>query len=87
MSSIKVSLIGDNLVHNFIIYPETGSIEFALVKTCNKFSYCTESRNVLQYCTGLRRGVPDGTTFEWWGHEGSFWQPFTFSDGVEEMAK
>ena len=34
------------IINSIIIYQENGSIEFALVKTCNKFSYCTESRNV-----------------------------------------
>ena len=59
-----------------IIYPENCSIQIALVKTFNRFPYCTESRkvlsycmglrNVLSYCMGLRRGVPDRTTFARW---------------------
>ena len=59
-----------------IVYPENCSIQIALVKTFNRFPYCTESRkvlsyctglrNVLSYCTGLRRGVPNRTTFARW---------------------
>ena len=64
------------LIILLIIYPENCSIQIALVKTFNRFPYCTESRkvlsyctglrNVLSYCTGLRRGVPDRTTFAGW---------------------
>ena len=32
-----------------IIYPENCSIQIALVKTFNRFPYCTESRKVLSY--------------------------------------
>ena len=59
-----------------IIYPENCSIQIALVKTFNRFPYCTESRkvpsyytglrNVISYCTDLSRGVPDRTTFARW---------------------
>ena len=37
-----------------IIYPENCSIQIALVRTFNRFSYSTESRKVLSYCMGLR---------------------------------
>ena len=80
----------------FIIYPEKCSIQIALVKTFNRFPYCTESRKVLSYCTGLRndlsdftglrRGVPDRTTFARGRHKGRIWQPFFFADVTEETA-
>ena len=79
-----------------IIYQENCSIQIALVKTSNRFPYCTESmkvlsyctglRNILSYCTGLRKGVSDRTTLPGGRHEGRKWQPFFFANLTEEMA-
>ena len=41
-------------IKDYNIYPENCSIQIALVKTFDRFPYCTESRKVLSYCTGLR---------------------------------
>ena len=65
--TISLRLLSENMASSIIIYPGNRSLEFALVKTCNRFPYCTESRNILSYCTGLRKGVPDRTTqFDRW---------------------
>ena len=40
------------VINCIIIYPENCSIQIALVKTINRFPYCTESRKILSYCTG-----------------------------------
>ena len=68
MSIIKNQFYGVSIL---IIHPENCSIQIALVKTLNRFPYCTESRNILSYytesrnvlsnCTGLN--VPNRTTF------------------------
>ena len=70
-----------------IIYPGNRSLEFALVKICNRFPYCTESRNILSYCTGLRKGMPDKLLLPGGRHEGRIWQPFSFTVGAEETGK
>ena len=88
------------VIYCIIIYSEKCSIQIALVKTFNRFPYCTESRkvlsyctglrNVLSYCTGLRRGVPGlrtGLLLPGGRHEGIITQPFFFADVSEEFTE
>ena len=46
-----------------IIYSRNCPIQFALMKTFNRFSYCMEFRRILSYCTELRRHVHSRTSF------------------------
>ena len=50
----------------FTIYPRNCPVQFALMKTFNRFSYCTELRRIFSNCTELRSHVHSRTTFARW---------------------